>query len=228
MNQFSDCLLSKNTLSEFNETPGSEYNSIDLRTILNSIDQSPQVLISLFGIHHSKIKDYVFGLTSKIEFQSIFISYSFKDKDFAKKINNELIKKGIITFLWEKDSPGGKPLTKIMADGVKEKDRVLFIASKDSLRSKACQFELSEGRNKQEILWEDVLFPIHIDNYLFSVEKNNIRPKEMQDEYWENITELRSLNSLDFSQFLDSGNLDRGAFDDQIYRLVKGLRKKSD
>ena len=108
------------------------------------------------------------------------------------------LKKVLLHFFGRKIHPGGKPLTKIMAEGVKEKDRVLFIASLDSLRSKACQFELSEGRTKQEKLWEDVLFPIHIDNYLFSVEKNNIRPKEMQDEYWKNITELRSLISLDF------------------------------
>lgn len=225
MNQFSDCLLLRDTLTELNETPGKEYNSIDFRTILNSTDQTSQVLINIFGIHHSDIKDYVFGLTSKIEFQSIFISYSFNDKVFAKRINDELLKKGIITFLWEKDSPAGQSLTKIMTDGVRKKDRVLFIASKDSLRSKACQFELSEGRSKQEKLWEDVLFPIHIDNYLFSIEKENIRPKEMQEEYWKNITELRTLNSLDFSQFLDSRNLDKSAFDDQIYRLVKGLRK---
>jgi len=165
------------------------------------------------------------GLTSKIEFQSVFISYSFKDKEFAKKINNELVNKGIFTTLWEKDSPGGKPLKEIMSKGVDEKDRVLFIASKDSLKSPACHFELSGGRRKQEKIWEDVLFPIHIDDYLFKIKKENIRPIEIQNEYWNNILELRNLNSIDFSQFTDQLNYNKRSFDNLIFRMLKGLRK---
>jgi hypothetical protein len=225
LNQFSDCIFSRETLIDLNETPGKEFNSIDLRTILNSENQPSLVLENIFGIRNSDIKEYVHGLTSKVEFQSIFISYSFKNKYFAKRINDELFKKGIITFLWEKDSPGGKTLKEIMTKGVSEKDRVLFIASEDSLKSAACQFELTEGRRKQEKIWEDVFVPIHIDNYLFKIKKENIRPIEVQEEYWKNVSELRNLNSLDLSQFINSRNYDKNAFDNQIFRLIKGLRK---
>lgn len=225
LNQFTSCFLSENTLVENNETPGQEYNLIDLRTILNSDNLAGIVLQQIFGIHNSDIKEYIFGLTSKIEFQSIFISYSFKDKDFAQKINNELKSKGIFTFLWEKDSPGGQSLTDIMSNGINEKDRVLFIASKDSLKSKACHFELIAGRKKQEESWENVLFPIHIDNYLFNVKKENIRPLEAQEEYWKNIIELRSLNSLDFSGFTSDKQYTERDYNELIYRLIKGLRK---
>ena len=225
VNQFSSCLLSGSTLVENNNTPGSEYNLIDFRTILNSENQSEVVLEKIFGIHNSDIKEYVYGLTSKIEFQSIFISYSFKDKVFAKRINEELIRKGIMTFLWEKDSPGGKTLKDIMSSNINAKDRILFIASKDSLKSTACQFELSEGRKKQNVTWENVLFPIHIDNYLFDLKKEQIRPVKVQDEYWENICELRNLNSLDFSGFNKVGFSNIRDYENLIYRLIKGLRK---
>jgi len=225
INQFSACTLSRSTLIEKNETPGQEYNLIDLRTILNSENQSIPVLQTIFGIHNADIKDNIFGLTSKIEFQSIFISYSFRDKEFANQINAELLRKGILTFLWEKDSPGGKNLEEIMTEGVKEKDRVLFIASKDSLKSAACHYELSAGRKKQETTWEEVLFPIHIDNYLFDVKKEIIRPRAFQEEYWQNIQELRNLNSLDFSEFTNGTSFDRNEYENLIFRLVKGLRK---
>jgi len=224
-NQFTSCILSVSTFTENNNTPGSEFNQIDLRTILNSVNQPINVLENIFGIHNSEIKDYVYGLTSKIEFQSIFISYSFKDKAFAKQINEELNKKGIMTFLWEKDSPGGATLKEIMSGNINAKDRILFIASKDSLKSSACQFELSEGRKKQNLTWENVLFPIHVDNYLFELKKDNIRPIEVQDEYWKNICELRDLNSLDFSKFYNCASYDKADYESLIYRLIKGLRK---
>jgi uncharacterized protein YjbI with pentapeptide repeats len=114
LNQFSDCAFSNKTLTENNETPANEFNLIDIRTIINSANQKADVLEKLFGIHNTDIKDYLIGLTSKIEFQSIFISYSFADKQFAKTINEELMRRGILTFLWEKDAPGGKSLKKIM------------------------------------------------------------------------------------------------------------------
>ncbi len=225
VNQFSSCLLSSSTFFENNSTPGFEYNLIDLRTILNSENQPTAILENIFGIHNSDIKEYVYGLTSKIEFQSIFISYSFKDKDFAKRINDELIRKGIMTFLWEKDSPGGVTLKEIMSGNINAKDRILFIASKDSLKSTACQFELSEGRRKQNLTWENVLFPIHIDNYLFDLKKEQIKPIEVQDEYWKNICELRNLNSLDFGKFYKDSLHDTSGYENLIYRLIKGLRK---
>lgn len=225
LNQFSACTFSANSFSRKNETPGNEYNLIDIRSILNSEPIDALTLENLFGIHSPDVKEYLLGLTSKIEFQSIFISYSFKDKDFAKRINEELMKRGILTFLWEKDSPGGKPLKTIMSEGVKSKDRVLFIASTHSLKSEACHFELTEGRKKQEEIWEDVLFPIHIDDYLFELKKESIRPKEKQDEYWKNITELKDMNSLPFSDYVHPSSTNKLDFEKQLMRLIKGLRK---
>ena len=223
--QFSSCELSSSTIDESNSTPGNEFNMIDIRTILNSPTINRSVLENIFGINSHDIKEYLIDLTSKIEFQSIFISYSFVDKSFAKTINESLMRRGILTFLWEYDSPGGKSLKHIMSSNIKEKDRILFISSKDSLKSSACQFELSQGRKKQELTWDDVLFPIHIDNFLFEVEKEKIRPVENHNEYWENIQELKKLNSLDFSDFVNPKKREEHKFEKLIYRLIKGLRK---
>jgi hypothetical protein len=70
------------------------------------------------------------------------------------------------------------------------------------LKSKACQFELYEGRKKQKATWENIFSPIHIDDFLFLVKKNQIRPIHKADEFWENIEELRRrINSKDFSEY---------------------------
>ena len=69
------------------------------------------------------------------------------------------------------------------------------------------------------------MFPIHIDNFLFEITKDVIRPKDVQDEYWKNIEELRSLNSIDFSQFIENESSNDLEFEDCIFKLIKGLRK---
>lgn len=223
LNHFSSCTFSNHTIENL-DVPGEEYNMIDIRTILKSPNFNENILEKGFGITNTLVKQYLEELTTEIHFQSIFISYSLKDSNFAEFLSSILNKKGIMTFLWENDAPGGKPLKAIMSENVNAKDRVLFIASKNSLKSEACHFELSEGRKKQEITWEDVLFPIHVDNFLFEVKKDNIRPNEKQEEYWRNITELKNLNSLDFSKFVLPENRDHN-FDKQLFKLIKGLRK---
>lgn len=224
LNQFSACNFGANTFQN-STTPSGEYNMIDFRSIIESPILNPEILEKLFGINSPDVKEYLTEMTSKIEYQTIFISYSFKDKDFANFINQNLRKRGIFTFLFERDSEAGKTLNSIMSEGIKNKDRILFIASKDSLKSRACHFELSEGRKKQEQTWMETLFPIHIDNFLFEVQKEQIRPVEKQDEFWKNIEELRKINSLSFVDFVESEKRNSQECEKLLMRLIKGLRK---
>ena len=225
LNQFSACIFNNDTFIKENSTPGNEFNLIDIRTILNSPIINIVLLTSLFGIQNSLIKEYLVELTSELNLQSIFISYSFKDRVFAKEINSILREKGVLTFLWEENSEGGKRLNNIMESNINSKDRILFIASENSIKSESCQFELSQGQIKQDITWKDVLFPIHIDDFLFNVTKEQIRPPEKRDEYWKNITELKEINSLNFSAFLKKENQKGEEFENLIFRLLKGLKK---
>ena len=162
-------------------------------------------------------------MTTQMKFSTVFISYSFKDSILAKKINDYLNVKGIRTFIWEKDAPGGKPLEEIMTSGIGAHDKLLFISSENSIKSKACQFELTTARKKQEGTWENIFFPITIDHYLFTVKKNQIRPIDNANEFWTNIEEIKSVNALDFSQFnrVDYSEED---FEIMINKLIEGLK----
>lgn len=158
-------------------------------------------------------------------YDSVFISYSFLDRFFANSLNEILKELGVRTFLFEKDAPGGKELDKIMIDGIHENDRLLFISSENSIKSAACQYELSEARHKENKLWENIFFPIHIDNFLFSVIKSQIRPREKAEEYWKNINSLKKINSLDFSSF-NTPNPDKDKFFKNAQKLADQLRKE--
>ncbi len=226
LNHFANCKLSDKTFNSNNKTTDAHFNTLDFQSVLISENLPFPILQNTFGINKYDIKTYIKGITSKIEYQSIFISYSTVDKDFATVLNLKLNKYGVSTFLWEKDAPGGMLLEDIMDAGIKSKDRLLFIASKNSLKSAACHFELTEGRKKQEKSWERVLFPIHIDNYLFEVKKRDIRPLEKQNEYWENITELKMLNSLSFVEQASLRDVESPEFITLITKLLRGLSSK--
>lgn len=198
---FINCVLANKTIVAQNTALRPNYASLDFQTILKSDLLDPIILKNYFNIHASDVKEKVRAISSEIHFKTVFISYSFKDKAFAEMLNTVLNKNGVKTFLWEKDAPGGQLLEDIMRKNVQEHETILFIASKSSLKSKACQFELSEGRRKQQDDWSNVFFPIHIDNYLFEVAENQIRPIDKVKEYWENIQELKRTNSKDFTVY---------------------------
>ncbi|MBB2148932.1 toll/interleukin-1 receptor domain-containing protein [Pedobacter gandavensis] len=224
LSSFVDCVLSNSTF-ELGENPNNHnYASIDFQSILKSELSDQQVLKEYFNIKTPHFKEYIQNISNEIAYRTIFISYSFKDGIFAKAVSDILQKHGATCFLWEKDAPGGVYLEDIMKKNVQEHETLLFISSQHSLKSKACQFELSQGRKKQEETWNNTLFPIHIDNFLFEVQENQIRPVTMQKEYWENICELRRTNSKDFSSYsngvINSQQLEK----DVINHILKFLR----
>src|SRR6266498_3246329 len=145
---FIDCRLNRDTIIMTKESKYPNYVSLDFQTILKSDDLNFSVLRKYFNIHTPDIKSIASGVTSEINFRNVFISYSFKDNPFARLLNDQLSENGVKTFLWEKDAPGGEYLADIMEENIKKHDRILFIASQNSIKSKACQFEISEARKK--------------------------------------------------------------------------------
>lgn len=198
------------------------FNTIDFQTILQSSHLDGEAL-KLFGIANTDVKDYVESMTKPVKYQSVFVSYSFKDSNFARYLNEAIRHRGINTFLWEHDAPGGRRLKRIMQESIRKHDRVLFIASCNSLKSQACHFELSEARTIQDKEWKDIYYPIHIDDYLFQVQKDDIRPKECREEYWKNIEEILDFNSLPFIEYKDNYH-NNPAFEEQVDKLVNNLK----
>lgn len=221
---FMDCVLESESFIITKELKYQSYSSMDFQTILQSKDVESKILSYYFNIKNkTNLKEIISSMTTQKNFFTVFISYSFKDSEFAKKINNGLNNKGIRTFMWEKDASGGKPLDEIMTSGIGAHDKLLFIASENSIKSKACQFELTTARKKQEASWDNVFFPITIDNYLFNVKKSQIRPIELANEYWENIEEIKRVNALDFTTFV-SEDYSEADFDLKLNKIIDGLQ----
>lgn len=217
---FLDCTLTNETIVPGEIKLQPVFATMDFQTMLKSDLTNPVVLQQYFNIHAPDYQARIGELTSKVDYKKLFISYSFKDQAFAKTLNDILRLNGIKTFLWENDAPGGQYLEDIMTRNVYTHDIILFIASENSLKSKACQFELSAGRKKQEETWKNPFFPIHIDQYLFEVQKNQIRPIDRADEYWKNIEELKRINSQDFTRCRKITESNRAAFEEMVIQKI--------
>jgi uncharacterized protein YjbI with pentapeptide repeats len=222
---FDNCVLHNYNIDKSNNTKGWGTNSIDLISLVESAILPSDTLRKIFNIDSKTQADIKEMLKEKV-LSSVFISYSFKDKAIASAINEYLSLAGVTTFLWERDAPGGEVLKSIMKTSIDAKDRLLFIASENSLRSEACHFELSEGRKKQDKYWTNLLYPIHLDDFLFKVDYEQIRPRVKRDEYWGNITELRDINSLDFSAFKNGVGRNKKKFKESMDKLINSLKVK--
>ena len=221
---FVDCHIGQHTFVTTHPPKFECYASMDFQTIVKSEKIDKEILQTFFNVPPSvNINKIIGDMTKAKTFSTVFISYSFKDSVFAARLNEALNKKGIRTFIWEKDAVGGSRLDEIMTSGINEHDKLLFIASEHSIRSKACQYEITTARKKQEQSWKNVFFPIYIDDYLFKVKKADIRPVESANEYWENIEEIKRVNALDFSKF-NVATIDKKEFAKFVTKVVDGLK----
>lgn len=230
---FKNCLLSRNNFNDcilynhnFKWTKKKEtiwgVNNLDIVSLLNSQLINNEILEQLFHFK-SKIQIDIKDNMTKKKLSSVFISYSLKDHEVAEEINARLKTEGVKTFLWEKDAPGGKKLKSIMKTNIDSKDRILFISSENSLKSQACHFEITQGRKKQNKSWKTILYPIHLDNLLFEIEQEQI-PLDYRDEYWKNITELKEINSMDFSMLKKRDQAEESKIDELFNNLINSLK----
>lgn len=223
-NNFNECILfNHNFVWDNYDEKFTLVNNIDVTSLHRSQILNKTLLKRLFNLSSNMQNDIKTNQTPK-NLSSVFISYSLKDSEIAEKINAKLKVEGVKTFLWAEDAPGGKKLSKIMKSNIESKDRILFIASKNSLKSKACHFELTKGRELQNKSWKTILFPIHIDNFLFEIEEDEI-PLDYRKDFWKNIVELKEINSIDFSALNENKALDEERNERIFENLINSLRK---
>ncbi|MBT30456.1 MAG: hypothetical protein CMO01_12425 [Thalassobius sp.] len=72
----------------------------------------------------------------------VFISYSRKDADFARKLNNKLQVYGKTTWFDQESIADGSDFEKEILNGIESSDNFLFIISPDSIESEFCEREV--------------------------------------------------------------------------------------
>src|SRR5262245_38372772 len=77
----------------------------------------------------------------------VFISYSRKDSDFARRLTNRLLAEGKDTWIDWQDIPRGADWLQEIYAGIEAADAFVLIVTRHSLTSEVCNQEITYARN---------------------------------------------------------------------------------
>ncbi|WP_367913168.1 toll/interleukin-1 receptor domain-containing protein [Leadbetterella sp. DM7] len=155
-------------------------------------------------------------------YHSMFISYSYKDSSIANYIYKKLKVNGINVTLFEKDNPH-KHLNRYMKESVTSADKLLFIASRHSLKSDGCHTELSTCREIIRLQNDDTrLIAIRLDNYIFETYDYELSDPKRRENF-------EMLKNYFVSKFGPDAHTsedpnDSKAFNENIDALIRDLK----
>jgi hypothetical protein len=141
-----------------------------------------------------------------IEYNSCFISYSWRDKDFAARLHDDLQDVGVRCWLDAKDMVTGVSISEQIGMAIQVHDKVLLVLSAASVRSEWVGFEVRNALRLERERGKTVLFPIRLDDAVME-----------QSGVWE-LDQLKAKYITDFSDWHDKGRYQRA-----FSRLVRDL-----
>jgi hypothetical protein len=147
-----------------------------------------------------------------LTYYPVFLSHSWENKDFARKLYDALIAKGVGVFFDEKKIRPGDDFYESLSQGIEYYDKMILVCSKASLseswwvdreidRVLAKERELMKERGKRI----NLLIPIMVDNFVFE---------------WEGAKkeEIRRYRIGDFREWKDEGKFE-SALNDLLHAL---------
>jgi hypothetical protein len=150
-------------------------------------------------------------------YESVFISYSMRDQQFADFLYDKLHHSGIRAWYAPKEMEGGKTVIEQVRSAIHTHDRVLLVLSKNSLGSNWVSNEIRLAYKREREGAQRVLFPIRLVSF------DELREWELLDaDVGVDLAHhVRSYFIPDFSAWPD-----RESSEHEIRRLVKALKKK--
>lgn len=95
-----------------------------------------------------------------IQYESVFISHSTADKEFADALFDHLQDAGVRCWYAPRHLKGGRKLYEQIDGAIQVHDRLLLVLSKSSMTSEWVKSEIAEARAKEAVSKQRVLFPI--------------------------------------------------------------------
>jgi hypothetical protein len=147
-------------------------------------------------------------LNQAIQHYSCFISYSFKDQQFAERLHADLQNKGVRCWFAPHDLLIGDKTWDTIDKAIKLRDKLLLILSKNSIDSDWVEDEVQKAFAEERDRKQLVLFPVRIDDAVMGTA-----------EPW--ARKLRDQRNIgDFQRWKD-----HDAYKKSLERVVRGLTK---
>ena len=142
--------------------------SLDPATLFTQDASLPRLFLLGAGIP-SILVDYLPSMVGRpIRFESCFISYSTGDMEFCRRLRLEMLERGINAWLFDEDAQWGKSMWGEIDKSIRVHDRVVVVCSERSLQSAPVLREIERALRREDAEGKDVLFPIRIDDYIFT------------------------------------------------------------
>jgi hypothetical protein len=139
-------------------------------------------------------------IDESIKIPSAFLSHSSKDKDFVRKLRNELIHNNVKVWFDESDIFAGDSIRKEIQKGINKSDLCLFIISQNSINSDWTKYEVYK--------------------FLDSFDSKRIIPIILDDSIKKLPDTLKQLTDLKYIDFSDSSK-----WSENIIELIKAMRR---
>ncbi len=188
---------------------------IDFVTIKKS-PNIPHSFLNKLGISEL-VLDYVHDLTNAnpVKMFPVFLSHSWSNKLFARKLYESLIDNKIHCWFDERNTRPGDRLVSAISDGINDYDKMILVCSKESLTSWWVEREIERilkkermyNNGKKETEKVNLLIPISIDDYVFNE----------WDSPW-----AEEINRYIIGDFRDWNNSDN--YEKSLKNLIKGIR----
>ena len=172
---FTESVFQRTTIGDvnLNECIGLESvfhygpSSIGLESLFSFDKIFPLSFLKGCGVPDDTI-EYVKSRKMKaIEFYNCFISYSSKDSEFAKLLQNELQKNGVRCWFDKKDLKIGDVIFDEIFKSIRLSNKLLIILSENSIGSDWVKDEVNTAIEEERQKKRNKLFPIRIDDFVW-------------------------------------------------------------
>ena len=103
---------------------------------------------------------------------SVFIAYSGKDQDLARRLHDDLQNAGIRTWFAPQDLKAGERIRDAIDQAIRRHDKILLILSESSVESLWVEQEVETALEKEREEDRLVLIPIRIDDSVMSTRES--------------------------------------------------------
>lgn len=197
--------------------------SIDFQTLRASrnIPRSFLLKIGLPELYLEYLPDFY---SDALSFYPAFLSHSWKNKDFARKLYEALIQKNVNVFFDEKKMKPGDGIYESLSKGIEYYDKMILVCSKESLSEswwvdRELDRVLAKERQLQKERGEriNLLIPITIDDFVYSwngAKAEEIRRYVIGDfrEWQDEMKFEKALNELVYALNVDRPDIKPPSF----------------
>ena len=104
----------------------------------------------------------------RAHYYSCFISYCESDSRFVDRLHRELGLAMVDCWRWKDDARVGQGLWNEIDGAIRDRSRVLLVASREAFNSPAVNREIERAIRLEDELKRDVLMPVALDDFVFN------------------------------------------------------------